>query len=218
MHQPGADGERGKAPPSISQAPPEACAGRQNRDRHRITPIIANPRRVGAIWGARARVSALSGELRRGERTARVLSCGTLIKSFYSIPSSVNLFRRVQRTCTVVSRTASQRRIIYMWGGIIGLIIQLISGAVGGNIAGSALKQYNLGTLGNSIAGVIGGGVGAQIIGAVVGGGAGADVAGAGGLDIGSIIGQIVSGGVGGGILMVIVGLIKQAMGGQPAS
>src|SRR5215468_1084847 len=105
-----------------------------------------------------------------------------------------------------------------MWGGIIGLIIQLSSGAVGGDVAGAALKQYNLGTLGNSIAGVIGGGVGAQIIGALVGGGAGADVAGAGGLDIGSIIGQIVSGGVGGGILMVIVGLIKQAMGGQPAS
>jgi len=86
-----------------------------------------------------------------------------------------------------------------MWGGIIGLIIQLISGAVGGNIAGSALKQYNLGTLGNSIAGVIGGGVGAQIIGALVGGGTGAEAAGAGGLDIGSIIGQIVSGGVGHG-------------------
>ena len=105
-----------------------------------------------------------------------------------------------------------------MWGGIVGLIIQLISGAVGGNIAGSALKQYNLGTLGNSIAGVIGGGVGAQIIGALLGGGTGADVAGVGSLDIGSIIGQIVSGGAGGGILMVIVGLIKQAMGGQPAS
>ena len=104
-----------------------------------------------------------------------------------------------------------------MWGGIIGLIIQLISGAVGGNIAGSALKQYHLGTLGNSIAGVIGGGVGAQIIGALLGGGTGAEAA-AGGLDIGSIIGQIVSGGVGGGILMAIVGLIKQAMGGQPAS
>jgi hypothetical protein len=104
-----------------------------------------------------------------------------------------------------------------MWGGIVGLIIQLISGAVGGNIAGAALKQYNLGTLGNSIAGVIGGGVGAQIIGALLGGG-GTDVAGAGGLDIGSIIGQIASGGVGGGVLMVIVGLIKQAMGGQTAS
>ena len=104
-----------------------------------------------------------------------------------------------------------------MWGGIVGLIIQLISGAVGGNIAGAALKQYNLGTLGNSIAGVIGGGVGAQIIGALLGGGTGAEAA-AGSLDIGSIISQIVSGGVGGGILMVIVGLIKQAMGGQAAS
>ena len=104
-----------------------------------------------------------------------------------------------------------------MWGGIVGLIIQLISGAVGGNIAGAALKQYNLGTLGNSIAGLIGGGVGAQIIGALLGGGTGAEAA-ASSLDIGSIISQIVSGGVGGGILMVIVGLIKQAMGGQAAS
>jgi hypothetical protein len=34
-----------------------------------------------------------------------------------------------------------------------------------------------------------------------------------GSLDIGSIIGQIASGGVGGGVLMVIVGLIKQALG-----
>jgi hypothetical protein len=104
-----------------------------------------------------------------------------------------------------------------MWGGIVGLIIQLIAGGVGGNIAGSALKQYDLGAVGNTIAGVVGGGVGAQIIGALLGGGAEAAAPGTGGLDIGSIIGQIASGGVGGGILMVIVGLIKQAMGGQKA-
>jgi hypothetical protein len=104
-----------------------------------------------------------------------------------------------------------------MWGGIIGLIIQLIAGGVGGNIAGAALKQYGLGTIGNTIAGIVGGGVGAQIIGALVGG-AEAAGAGAGNLDIGSIIGQIASGGVGGGILMVIVGLIKQAIGGQKAA
>ena len=104
-----------------------------------------------------------------------------------------------------------------MWGGIVGLIIQLVSGGVGGNIAGSMLKQYNLGTVGNTIAGVVGGGVWAQIIGALVGGGAEASGAGASGLDIGSIIGQVVSGGAGGGILMVIVGLIKQVMGGQKA-
>ena len=102
-----------------------------------------------------------------------------------------------------------------MWGGVVGLIIQLIAGGVGGNIAGSALKQYDLGTIGNTIAGVIGGGVGAQIIGQFLG--SGAEAAGAGGFDIGSIISQIASGGVGGGILMVIVGLIKQAMGGQKA-
>jgi hypothetical protein len=104
-----------------------------------------------------------------------------------------------------------------MWGGIVGLVIQLISGAVGGNIAAAALKQYDLGTLGNSIAGVIGGGVGAQIIGALAGG-ADAEVTGAGGLDIGAIVGQAASGGVGGAILLVIVGLIKQAMGGKTAS
>ena len=47
-----------------------------------------------------------------------------------------------------------------MWGGIVDLIIQLIAGGVGGNIAGSALKQYDLGAIGNTIAGVVGGGVG----------------------------------------------------------
>jgi uncharacterized membrane protein YeaQ/YmgE (transglycosylase-associated protein family) len=50
-----------------------------------------------------------------------------------------------------------------MWGGIAGLIIQLIAGGVRGNIAGAALKQYDLGTLGNTIAGVIGGGVGRRL-------------------------------------------------------
>ena len=105
-----------------------------------------------------------------------------------------------------------------MWGGIIGLIIQLVAGGVGGNIAGAALKQYDLGMIGNTIPGVVGGGVGAQIIGVLIGGGANATGAAAGGLDIGSIIGQIASGGVGGGVLMVIVGLIKQAMGGQKAA
>ena len=35
-----------------------------------------------------------------------------------------------------------------------------------------------------------------------------------GGLDLGAIVGQIAGGGVGGAILMAIVGLIKQMMGG----
>jgi hypothetical protein len=52
----------------------------------------------------------------------------------------------------------------------------------------------------------------------LVGGGADAAGVAAGGLDIASIIDQIASGGVGGGILMVSIGLIKQAMGGQKAA
>jgi uncharacterized membrane protein YeaQ/YmgE (transglycosylase-associated protein family) len=36
---------------------------------------------------------------------------------------------------------------------MVSLIIQLLSGAVGGNIAGNLMKKYDLGTLGNSIAG-----------------------------------------------------------------
>ena len=43
-----------------------------------------------------------------------------------------------------------------MSGTLVNLIIQLISGAIGGNIAGSALKDYSLGTLGNSIASIVG--------------------------------------------------------------
>ena len=101
-----------------------------------------------------------------------------------------------------------------MWGGIVGLIIQLISGAAGGNVVGLALKQYDLGIIGNSIAGVIGGAVGAQIIGVLLDGGEGA-VVGAGGYNIGTLIAQVASGGVGGGALLVLVGLMKQAMGGE---
>jgi hypothetical protein len=133
---------------------------------------------------------------------------------FQSTVSRVNL---IAGTTQTRSDGNAQTEEAEMWGGIIGLIIQLVSGAVGGNIAGAAMKQYDLGTIGNSIAGLIGGGVGAQIVGALVGGGTGTDLGGAGGLDIGSIIGQVASGGVGGGILMVIIGLIKQAMGGQKA-
>lgn len=87
------------------------------------------------------------------------------------------------------------------------LIIQLISGAVGGNIVGGVLKNLSLGTLGNSIAGIIGGGIGGQILTALVGGGAAA-----GGLDIGSIVTQVAGGGIGGGVALAVVGAIKNMM------
>src|SRR5260370_22027709 len=94
----------------------------------------------------------------------------------------------------------------------INLIIQLLSGAAGGNIIGNILKQYNLGPLGNSIAGIVGGGLGGQLLNMVLGGGAAAGTAAtaatAGGLDIGSIIEQSTGGAVRRGTLQPIVGRI----------
>jgi uncharacterized membrane protein YeaQ/YmgE (transglycosylase-associated protein family) len=91
---------------------------------------------------------------------------------------------------------------------IIPLIIQLISGALGGNITGKIFKNIDLGTLGNSIAGIVGGGVGGQILNAL-GMFTGAE---GGSLDIASILGNVASGGVGGGVIMAIIGFIKKMM------
>jgi uncharacterized membrane protein YeaQ/YmgE (transglycosylase-associated protein family) len=89
--------------------------------------------------------------------------------------------------------------------GLIGLIIQLVSGAVGGNIAGALLKNLSLGTVGNSIAGILGGGIGGQLLGTLGVKGAAAT----GGLDLAGIVSSIAGGGVGGGVLMAIIGLLR---------
>lgn len=89
------------------------------------------------------------------------------------------------------------------------LIISLLGGAVGGNLAGGLMKNFSLGTVWNSVVGILGGGLGAQLLGmlGVMGGGeAGAS------MDIGSIIGNVASSGVGGGVLMAIVGVVRQAL------
>ncbi len=91
---------------------------------------------------------------------------------------------------------------------ITALIIQLIAGAIGGNAAGAALKNLSLGTAGNSIVGILGGGLGGQIL-AMLGMG-GADT---GALDIGAIVQSVAGGGVGGAVLLAVIGAIKKAMG-----
>ena len=88
---------------------------------------------------------------------------------------------------------------------IVSLIVNLISGALGGNIAASFLKDQSLGTIGNSVAGILGGGIGAAILQAL------GAFTGTGGLDVGSLIASVLSGGVGGAILMAIIGLIRSA-------
>ena len=92
---------------------------------------------------------------------------------------------------------------------IVSLLIQLVSGALGGNIAGSLLKNLSLGTVGNSLAGLVGGGLGGTILSSMLH----LPTASVGGaLDPMAIVGQIASGGVGGGGLMAIIGLIRSMM------
>lgn len=91
-------------------------------------------------------------------------------------------------------------------GNLVPLIIQLVSGAVGGNIAGSLMKNFSLGTLWNSIAGIVGGGIGGQLLGML------GVATGSGGMDASSILGSIGGGAVGGGVLMAIIGMIQKAM------
>jgi hypothetical protein len=87
---------------------------------------------------------------------------------------------------------------------LLPLIIQLISGAVGGNVVGALAKKLSLGPLGNSIAGILGGGIGGQILGML---GVGATSGGA--MDISTILTQIGAGGAGGGVLMAIIGIVR---------
>jgi uncharacterized membrane protein YeaQ/YmgE (transglycosylase-associated protein family) len=90
---------------------------------------------------------------------------------------------------------------------IISLIISLVSGAIGGNVAGAAMKDKSLGVPGNSLSGIVGGGIGGVILQLL-----GMSGAQAGTLDLTAILENIASGGVGGGVLLAIIAAIKSAM------
>src|SRR5262249_11099961 len=91
---------------------------------------------------------------------------------------------------------------------IISLIIEIISGAVGGNVAGAAMKENSLGNLGNSIAGIVGGGLGGKLFPRITGN----VESGGGSLGLKSSTGKFAWGGGGGGILLAVFGLNKNQM------
>lgn len=95
-----------------------------------------------------------------------------------------------------------------MSGALLTIIIQAIAGAIGGGAAGSAMKDYSLGNIGNLIAGAVGGGVGGQILQALLP----ELIKVASTADIGAIISNAAGGGITGAILTLIVGMIKNKM------
>lgn len=98
---------------------------------------------------------------------------------------------------------------------IINLLIQLVAGAAAGNGLGKMLQQFDLGTLGNTIAGAIGGVAGGSWLAPMISAGAGAAMAGNAGLDLSAIAGSVVGGGVGGAVLTLIAGIVKKMFVGR---
>ncbi|MDJ1159265.1 hypothetical protein QNA08_13575 [Chelatococcus sp. SYSU_G07232] len=90
---------------------------------------------------------------------------------------------------------------------IVFLILQLIAGAIGGWVVGSLLKQYSLGHAGDAVAGLVGGVVGGWLLPAL-GLPMGTE------LTVGAIISHAVAGFISGGVLMIIVGVVRDLMTG----
>lgn len=87
----------------------------------------------------------------------------------------------------------------------IGIIVNLIGGAIGGNVAGATMKDKTLGALGNTIAGAIGGTAGAwilQLVGVL-------HTMGMADVTIGSLAGGAGVSAVSGGIITAIIGMLK---------
>lgn len=100
---------------------------------------------------------------------------------------------------------------------ILNLIISLVSGAVGGNVAGAAVQDKSMGAVANSVLGLLGGGAGDFILKAlgVIGTAAATSATGAPTgheMDISSLLANIGVSGVSGGVLTAIITLIKDAM------
>jgi len=91
--------------------------------------------------------------------------------------------------------------------GLIGPAIGLVSGAVGGNVAGGLMRGSSMGVLGNSLSGIAGG-FGLSALLPMIGMSA-ADPTAGGALSIAGIVPSLISGLVGGGGLMAIIGAVR---------
>jgi hypothetical protein len=87
------------------------------------------------------------------------------------------------------------------------ILINLVAGALGGVGAGKSSQTFDLGTIGNIVSGLVGGGVLGQIVPLLMP--AITAAAQSGDLSISGIVSQAIAGGAGGAILTAIIGAIK---------
>src|ERR1700756_1620656 len=87
------------------------------------------------------------------------------------------------------------------------ILINLVAGAIGGVGAGKSSSTFDLGTAGNIVSGLVGGGLLGQVATLLLPSVLAA--AQSGNLSVGGIISQAVAGGAGGAILTAIIGAIK---------
>lgn len=91
---------------------------------------------------------------------------------------------------------------------ITGLIVNLVSGGVGGNLSAAAMKDKSLGAIGNTVAGAIGGVAGAYITQAV----GILQNLGLADMTVGSVATEAGAAAIGGAILTAVIGFIKSKM------
>lgn len=93
---------------------------------------------------------------------------------------------------------------------ILPIIIQAVTGIIGGQAVGAAFKQAAMGQLPKIISGALGGVAGGTLLGSLLGGATGTDP-GAGGA-LGGLLGDAIGGAGGGAILTGIVGAVMKSM------
>ena len=81
---------------------------------------------------------------------------------------------------------------------LVPFLVSLLGGVIGGVIAGIVFRKWTIGIIGNTLAGLFGGGLAANYLGAF------------GLASISVLGGHLVSGLVGGGAMMLITGLIRR--------
>jgi hypothetical protein len=86
------------------------------------------------------------------------------------------------------------------------ILIQAISGALGGNAVGAAAKNVSLGPVGNSITGALGGGLLGPLLGSLLGLGG---TAAASGIDLNTIVQGFATGGASGALTALVLGFLK---------